>query len=450
MSTVRFARVCLAVVLLVATVLPVGCSKRQEAAGPDTGPMADWLAQVKQQYAGTTVTISAASHPSIEAFRQMIGDFERATGITVEWDVVEENSLASKQLMEYQAGTGRYDLVMDSVEGNAPFASLGALLPLDDYIATKTPAWYDWEDIMPAYRDLFNFNGKQWAVPFAGETVFLMYRKDLFEQNGTQVPKTWDELRQTAAFYSAKGNIAGVTMRARRGWEFTYIWSVFIFPFGGKIIDPATGKPAFTEPGVAQSLEFLKSLKQYAPVGIESFSFPEAWESFSSGKAAMAVEATAAAPVIEDPSKSQVAGKVGYAPLPAGPAGAYTGVWGWGFAISSQSKHPDAAWDVLLWLTSKANQARYLELGGTVSRRSGLEDPALQAKYPYFPACLEALNQAEALAAKGLGVVPKVPYWLDLSDVIGTNGSEAFVGQLSVDQAIKNIQAQAEKLASGQ
>jgi len=450
MKFAKVGHICLAALLVLMMFLPTACSKPEDSGATDTaGPMAEWLAALKDQYNGTTVTILAASHPSTEAFRGMIGDFEKATGITVEWDVVEENMLAQKELMEFQAGTGRYDLVMSSAEGNAPFAELGAVIPLDEYLQNETPEWYDWEDIMPAYRDLFYYKGHQWAIPFAGETVFLMYRKDLFEENGIQVPTTWDEFKETAAFFQDQGDVCGLTMRARRGWEFTYMWSVFIFSFGGKILDPATGEPAFTEPGNAEALHFMKDLKAYAPVGIESFSFPEAWEAFSSGRAAMAVEATAAAPIMEDPSKSVVVGKVGYAPLPAGPAGAFTGVWGWGFSISSQSKQPDAAWAVLVWLTSKENQKRYLELGGTVSRRSALEDPDLQAEYPYFEATLAALEQAAALADLGLGVVPKVPYWLDLADVMGSIGSQAFVGQIEVDEALKQIQDAALSLVQG-
>lgn len=446
--------------LLTACARPTTPSSQQPASGtqqpaqpapsqPASDPNHDmdaWLAELKQLYSGSTITISAASHPSTTAFQQMIPEFEQATGITVRWDVVNEEQIGQKQTLEFQSKSGRFDVLMRSVEGNPRGASLGMYLPLDDFIQNKTPAWFDYEDIMPAYRDLFYFEDKQWAIPFAGETVFLIYRKDLFEQHGKQVPKTWDELYETAQYFQGRDGLSGVSLRTKRGWEFTYTWSVFIFPFGGRIVDPVNMTAALSDPGTRASLEYLIKLKSVAPPGVENYSFPEAWDAFMQGKTAMAVEASAAAPEVEDPAKSQVAGRVGYAPLPAGPAGGFSGVWGWGYAVSAHSKNPEAAWAAIVWLSSKAKQNQYVEVGGTVSRKSGLLDPAEQQKYPYYQGILAALDQAGELSKKGLSVVVKTPKWWDISDILGEYGALAFVGQMPVDQAINQMQSEVEKV----
>ena len=39
-----------------------------------------------------------------------------------------------------------------------------------------TPDWYDYEDILQPYRDMMAIDGQHYAVPFAGETVFLFYQ----------------------------------------------------------------------------------------------------------------------------------------------------------------------------------------------------------------------------------------------------------------------------------
>ena len=43
-------------------------------------------------------------------------------------------------------------------------------------------------------------------------TFFLMYRKDLFEQYGVQVPTTMEEIEEAAA--SGRDGIYGITLRA--------------------------------------------------------------------------------------------------------------------------------------------------------------------------------------------------------------------------------------------
>ena len=209
----------------------------------------------------------------------------------------------------------------------------------------------------------------------AGETVFLFYRKDLFDKYNLEVPKTYAEMLNTAAFFDEnEDRVDGMSFRVRLGWEFTYTWSIFMFPFGGQMMDPVTGKPNMNIPGNAYSLSYMKELAKHAPVGVESFSFPEAWDAFMLGKTAMMVEASAAAPEIENPKKSIVAGKVGYSPIHKGPAGAFSGVWGWGLGVTEESKNKDAAWAFVMYMTSKGMQDDYLKNGGIPSRSSSLEN----------------------------------------------------------------------------
>ena len=143
--------------------------------------------------------------------------------------------------------------------------------------------------------------------------------------------------------------------------------------------------PGFTKPETKASLQYMIDMMEYAPPGVESFSFPEAWDAFMQGKTAMMVEASAAAPGVENPEKSVVAGNVCYAPMPAGPAGAYSGVWGWGYGIPDKSEKKEAAYAYMMYTTSKAMQDEYIENGGIVSRTSYLENPEKQAEFSILP-----------------------------------------------------------------
>ncbi len=418
---------------------------------PAPGSLEAWGAEIKARYGGTEIKVAVASHPSIEAFKKMVPDFEALTGIKVVWDEMEEGALADKLLLESSSGTTSYDALMNCPEFTPALADLGYLENLDPYLqdAAKTPEWFDYQDIMAAYRDMLSYGGNHLGIPFAGETVFLFYNKEIFDKHGLKVPTTMDELLETARLITEREpGMAGISMRTRLGWEFTYMWSVFIFPFGGMIVDPKTNTAMLNSPGTLKSLEYFNSLASYGPTGITSYSFPEAWDAFMQAKAGMMVEASAAAPEVENPEKSLVSGKVGYAPMPAGPEGAYSGVWGWGFSMTAQSAKKDAAWAFITYMTGKATQEDYIRNGGIVSRASELKDPAKQAQYPYYQAILDTLEQAADLQAKGLGVVLPTPLWSMISEVMGTEGSRALTGEIDAATAVESMQKQVEEILS--
>ena len=408
-------------------------------------PVEEWAAGINDQYGGTSITVAVASHPSIEAFKQMIPRFEELTGITVALDEMEEGQLGQRMLLEVSAESASYDAMMTAIEWSPLVASSGYATPLEPWIESDiTPDWFNYEDILQAYRDMFLWeDGMHYGIPYAGETVFMFYRKDLFEEHGIDVPTTYDEVLAAAQYFSDNvDGVDGISYRARLGWEFTYMWSIFLAPFGGMMVDPATGDVALDSPGTVASLEYIRDLWQYGPVGVESFSFPEAWDAFMLGRAAIMIEASAAAPEVENPDKSLVAGMTGYSPLPAGPNGAFSGVWGWSFAMMDDSDAKEATWAFIAYLTSEGLQADYLANGGIVSRASALGDPDLQAANPYYQATLDTLEQAAALGELGLSVVLPTPKWSQVSEIMGIEGARAFIGEITVEEAIASMQAQ--------
>ena len=364
---------------------------------------------------------------------------------------MEEGQLGQRMLLEVSAESASYDAMMTAIEWSPLVASSGYATPLEPWIESDiTPDWFNYEDILQAYRDMFLWeDGMHYGIPYAGETVFMFYREDLFEEHGIAVPTTYDEVLAAAQYFSENvDGVDGISYRARLGWEFTYMWSIFLAPFGGMMVDPATGEVALDSPGTVASLEYIRDLWQYGPVGVESFSFPEAWDAFMLGRAAIMIEASAAAPEVENPDKSLVAGMTGYSPLPAGPAGAFSGVWGWSFAMMDDSDAKEAAWAFIAYLTSEGMQSEYLANGGIVSRASALGDPDLQAENPYYQATLDTLQQAAALGELGLSVVLPTPRWSQISEIMGIEGARAFIGEISVEEAIASMQAQVSEVVA--
>ena len=180
-----------------------------------------WGDQVRAACGDATVNVAVSTHPSVEAFRAMAPAFTQATGINVTFDELSEAQARDKQFLEATGETGLYDVLMMDSFWVAEYVAKDVAMPLDDFINNPelTPEWFDWEDILPAFRSgLGMFDGTTYGVPFAGETRFLAYRQDLFDKYEKEVPKTLDEMLELARFFNGKEDgLYGIGHRAQTG-----------------------------------------------------------------------------------------------------------------------------------------------------------------------------------------------------------------------------------------
>src|SRR5690606_23556542 len=110
-------------------------------------------------------------HPSTEAFQKMTKGFEDLTGIKVRWEVMEQTYLKNKQLLDFTANTGTYDVFLVDNFWTDEYVSKKVLEPLNPYLedANLTPEWFDTEDFVPAYMNgLYKVDGVLYGIPVAG------------------------------------------------------------------------------------------------------------------------------------------------------------------------------------------------------------------------------------------------------------------------------------------
>jgi len=412
----------------------------------------NWAEAVKSRYGNMTLTLAAVTHPATDAFRKMIPEFEDLTGIDVVMTEMDETIYYEKLNTMVLMGIP-YDGIYAASEAVPTLAMLKQIMPLDDFIANEsmTPEWFNFSDIVPAYREIGSYQGKTYGIPIAGETVLVMYRKDLFEQYNKTPPETYQELLDLARFFDGKTvngeSISGVSIRAQTGGlENTWAWSSFLYGYNGGMVDLETLQIEFTKKETIESLKYFINLTKYGPPGIEGFSFPEAWTNFQMGKSAMLVEASAAAPIIEDPEKSLVAGKVGYAKFPRGPAGECVFVGGNSLTIPEASKHKEAMWSLIVWLASKYNSPRYLEYGGVITRISNLEEKT----YPYYEAILDTLDIAgnTSLSWK-MREFFEVAGFYEIKVQVSILMGEAQVGNMTPEEACYRMYEETRKILKG-
>ena len=411
--------------------------------------MDEWGKDVKARLGGTEITAAFASHPSTDAFQAMTAEFEELTGIKVSWDVMEETYLKNKQLMDYTGNSRLFDVLMVDGFWIAEYAPKKVIVPLKPFIeADTTPDWFDYADIMPAYRNgIGAYDGEAYGIPTAGETRFIGYRKDLFDKYGKTPPETLDELLELAQFFNGKEpDLYGIAMRAQRGIHFASGWLTIAYNFGDGFLNQTTWEPLMTSSGTVESLKYFIELMKCAPPDVATYTHEEATSAFMAGRTAMWFDATALVSWVMDPTKSKVHDRVAFAPPPTGPAGDAGVFAGWNMAIASGSQKKDAARAFITFMTSKAKAKDYVLNGGVPTRTSVYQNQELVEREPSYPVQLASFDKANALVERGLAWIPSTPELGKVLDRTGYWGNMALIGEVTPEEACRRAQVELEEI----
>ena len=397
-----------------------------------------WAEEVRANHEGDSITVAMASHPSTEAYQEMVEEFTELTGIEVEWDIMDEIYLHNRIMTEHAARTGAYDVLMMDVTWLGEFVDRNVVTSIDDYVA-EAPDFFDYDDFVDAYAEgLGQYDDQIFGIPSAGESAFIAYREDVFEEHGISpedINDFYDLLEVVSEVHNPDEDLYGISMRAARGHHNVYGWFQFLYPFGGSVFVEDSWEPAINSPESIASLEYFQSIMDYAPPGYENFSHEEATSTFQSGNAAIWFDATALAPWIEDEAESDVHDKVGYMAPPAGPEGRYAALAGWNLSVATHSDNHDAAWAFINYMTSKEMHEEYVDAGGVVTRESILTSEEYNDMYPYFSVINETLEYAYDLVEEGIEWRPRIPEWPEIGDVSGNQGVQALIGNKTAEEA---------------
>ena len=159
-------------------------------------------------------------------------------------------------------------------------------------------------------------------------------------------------------------------------------WLNFAFSFGGGVMEKENawqdGPIIINSPDTVEATNYYHSLQQFAPPGVTNFTWDDASGQMRDGHIFMCIMWSDAALHVEDPAISKVAGKVGFAPLPAGKAGRIAQVAGASYLVSRYSKHPKEAFQFELWMEKLDNQIRLELAKGASARKSVYRDPSVK------------------------------------------------------------------------
>ncbi|HKU03158.1 MAG TPA: sugar ABC transporter substrate-binding protein [Arthrobacter sp.] len=330
-----------------------------------------------------TVRVTLANHVWTDGIKAAIPEFEKSTGLKVELTQLGEDQLSDQYNVKLNAGSDEIDVMMyrPLQEGKA-FAKNGYLADLTKNVSSDSN--WDWKDYQEGPVKATTVDGKVVGVPIITEREVLYYRKDLLQAAGLQVPKTMDELEAAAkAIKASSPGTAGFVARTGKSAAVTQ-FSSFLYSFGGDFVD-SSGKASVNTDAAKKAYAFYGGLiKNYGPANVSTdMSWPEAMAIFTQGGAAFYTEADSLYKNATDPAKSKVADKVGFAALPAGPAGSKPyNIPSWALGVNQNSSNQENAWKFIQWATSKERTLEAQKAGVPGPRASVWSNPDGTSTYP--------------------------------------------------------------------
>ncbi|MBS7538957.1 extracellular solute-binding protein [Ancylobacter lacus] len=431
-----------------------------------------FYAEAAKPYKGVTIRVLDEITPLQETLSKIVPDFEKETGIKVEWELLNHFEVINKGQADMLSGRGYYDAVMLHGFQLGPMISAGVIRPLDDLVANPklaNPNLNTSDFIQQPFKTAAFTGGKQYSFINWNYNQVYWARADLLGDPGEKAAfkakygydlapaATIEQMRDIAEFFTRKkgamlagkpleSDFYGIVLEGIKGGStFPTLWENFIKNYGGDLID-AEGKPNFDTPQTVAALKMWHELWTFAPPGIAEYSLVDVPTVMGNGIAAQSIAWSDFVLGIDKKGVSPYAGKFVYGPIPvkAGTTKRYAGAEPSVTVINAASKNPEATFIFLEWLADKKQQDKLITMGegGVPIRSSSWALPAIAgaANQSLYAAMQSTLDVAVAK--------PKMPKFYEIYDVMSGIAQEVGLGKITPEQGAKMGQAEMLKLCT--
>jgi multiple sugar transport system substrate-binding protein len=369
--------------------------------------------QGEEQSGPVELTLLDHQKPRVDLMKKLLPKFEQA--------MAAQGKQITVKLLEGPAPDDQFTtkLTLDFNSGNAPdvssfgpadavtFGASGFLLDLTD----RVKQWPDWNHFYQRLRDeQVQADGKVYAIPREATIQQLFYRKDVLEKEGisTEQPASWQELLDRMKQATSAIGSPALLFPAGTAWGGGTFGEGFIhLMLGTDSPLYQDGKWVVRSPGLTQVLGFYEQMVTSGVMPIQPLLNPEPWvptkyRAFPEGKLVATTCGTWCwifdwGPKGSGPIKD-IFNKVATWEFPTAQGGE-TFVWGasgWVWGIADQTKHPDAAWELVKWLGGGEAMASNAVTVGAASPRDDLAGVAPYSDYEYLIAAEKQLAKARS------------------------------------------------------
>ncbi|HUL66816.1 MAG TPA: ABC transporter substrate-binding protein [Burkholderiaceae bacterium] len=295
--------------------------------------------------------------------------------------------------------------------------------------------------------------GKLVGMPWFTDAGVLYYRKDLLEKYGAKPPTTWEELTATAQ------KIQDGERKAGNDKMWGYVWQGRAYEGltcdalewvasynGGTIVDPA-GKVTINNPGAITALKTAAGwVNTITPKGVLNYGEEEARGVFQSGNSVF-MRNWPYAWNLANSADSPIKGKVGVVALPKGGANGRNAatLGGWQLAVSKYSKNQAQAADLVMYLTSAAEQKRRaIEASYNPTIGSLYKDKDVLAAVPFFGSLYDTFVNAVPRPSTPTGTK-----YNQVSSEFWNATSAVLSGQTDAAAAVKSLDEKLSRMSRG-
>ena len=389
--------------------------------------------------AQTTLRIFTGGQQRPDVMRKIADEYEkRAPGVKISVEVGGATSEAQQQYLNtvLTSKDSALDVVLIDVIRPAQWAAAGWAEPLDAYLGAdkqKVMAQY-----MKAYADANVVNGKVISLPYFADAQFLYYRKDLLEKYKRPVPKTWDELMESAQIVmqgEKNGNLRGFETAGSpiEGTVCTYL-----VPLWGEGSELTTkdGKLNLNNDAARMPFQLMGRLKASGvmPSNIGEIATDRIRINMQAGNLLFGQTWGYVWNRLQSDADSQVKGKIGVAVLPSSKTGrSATCIGGWQLAVSAFSKNKAEAVKFVRYLSSpEVSKMQALAASHLPVFPSVYKDKEVVAANPWFEFAGPIVETAKAR--------PVTPRYQEVSDTIRSNMNAYLSGTKTTDVALADMQ----------
>lgn len=351
----------------------------------------------------TRLVVPANNSPWLSAYQATGREYSKQSGVEITFREFPYGGLRTAMVNAIRGGNLPFDLFHLDEPWTGEFYANDWATPLtevnSDFELDEGVVTYDslprWDSDQRRHSE----DGTVMGMPINGNVNLFVYRQDLYDELGLTVPKTFDEAFANGERAKQGGKARfGYVARAQStegGSSITYDFMPLLRAYGGDWYTPDY-EPAINSAGSIAAMEMFKRLLSLGPAQPQSVGQAEVIATMQGGQSIQCHTVAAAAAQLEDPSKSRVAGKLGYAVMPAGSEGEpapTSGVWSLAIPKGLPAERAQAALDFITWFLTEEAQLIFTKAGGIPTRTETYDSAEVpdQAKKS-LPAVKESLD----------------------------------------------------------
>ncbi len=345
-----------------------------------------------------TVTLTVSYAPSSPAedvlVRQNLAKFEQLhPNIKIDYSPI-TGDYTTKMRANVASNTVP-DVFYLTPDMSAEYISGNKLLNLSPYMARDNVAASNY---YPSLLSPFTCtSGQVYGIPKDWNSLGVFYNKQMFQSAGLTIPSstwTWNDMQTDAQKLTknagSPNSVYGISMSPDLSR-----WGAFLIANGGTVLNKGGTQATFNNSAGVSSLQyydsFLKNNTGTLPTGVGA---PWNGDAFGKQRVAMAIEGGWLIPYLAQQYSSV---QYDIAPLPTAPNGKranliYTNAW----SAYSGTKHPDAAWQLIKYMTGSDVQESQLNAGFALPTLKSLANAPYFTSHPGFKTLFDAASYGYA------------------------------------------------------